>query len=210
MTAPATGINVSGYDNITDNERSTVEEDLNKEFFINLKKANSDYFLIDLYPDVIRPVMWLNDKTAITLSYVIEQSQLLNDIPYEKILDHTDNDTFFDTWTEYADQFIAKLTEIIPPDRVILNLGGFTTTYYSKNRTVVEYKDKMQIERNNYFWDRLNNYFLSKIPEAKVIDFSKKPYIGDFNYPFGHSFSHFESTYYKDFLKELIYITNRK
>ncbi|HEM2439472.1 TPA: teichoic acid biosynthesis protein, partial [Listeria monocytogenes] len=69
------------------------------------------------------------------------------------------------------------------------------------------YKNKMAIEKNNYFWERLNNYFLSKLPEAKVIDFSKKGYIGDFNYPFGHSFSHFESPYYKDFLKELIYIT---
>ncbi|MBF2654172.1 DUF6270 domain-containing protein, partial [Listeria seeligeri] len=106
-----------------------------------------------------------------------------------------------------ADQFITQLTEIIPADKVILNLGGFTTSYYNENGKIATYKNKMAIEKNNYFWNRLNNYFLAKLPEAQVIDFSKKPYIGDFNYPFGHSFSHFESTYYKDFLKELIYIT---
>ncbi|HEM1671695.1 TPA: teichoic acid biosynthesis protein, partial [Listeria monocytogenes] len=137
---------------------------------------------IDLYPDVIRPVIWLNNNSAITLSYVIEQSQLLNDISYERILDHIDNETYFNEWKGYADQFIEKLTEIIPTDRVILNLGGFTTSYYDEDGEVATYKNKMAIEKNNYFWERLNNYFLSKLPEAKVIDFSKKGYIGDFNY----------------------------
>ncbi|EAC8432782.1 teichoic acid biosynthesis protein [Listeria monocytogenes] len=207
MTKPANLINLDKYTDIKKSEQSFVEEDWKKEFFTNLKNSNSDYFLIDLYPDVIRPVIWLNDETAITLSYVIEQSQLLNDIPYERISDHIDNEAYFNEWKGYADQFIEKLTEIIPANRVILNLGGFTTSYYDEDGKIVTYKNKMSIEKNNYFWDRLNNYFLSKLPEAKVIDFSKKGYIGDFNYPFGHSFSHFESPYYKDFLKELIYIT---
>ncbi|EDK4068903.1 teichoic acid biosynthesis protein [Listeria monocytogenes] len=207
MTKPANLINLDKYTDIKKSEQSFVEEDWKKEFFTNLKNSNSDYFLIDLYPDVIRPVIWLNDETAITLSYVIEQSQLLNDIPYERISDHIDNEAYFNEWKGYADQFIEKLTKIIPANRVILNLGGFTTSYYDEDGKIVTYKNKMAIEKNNYFWDRLNNYFLSKLPEAKVIDFSKKGYIGDFNYPFGHSFSHFESPYYKDFLKELIYIT---
>ncbi|EDO0934087.1 teichoic acid biosynthesis protein [Listeria monocytogenes] len=207
MTKPANLINLDKYTDIKQSEQSFVEEDWKKEFFINLKNSNSDYFLIDLYPDVIRPVIWLDNETAITLSYVIEQSQLLNDIPFERISDHIDNEAYFNEWKGYADKFIEKLTEVIPADRVILNLGGFTTSYYDEDGKVVTYKNKMAIEKNNYFWDRLNNYFLSKLPEAKVIDFSKKGYIGDFNYPFGHSFSHFESPYYKDFLKELIYIT---
>lgn len=207
MTKPVEQINLDKYTDIAKGEKSFVAEDWNKDFFTNLKNSNSDYFLIDLYPDVIRPVIWVNKEAAITLSYVIEQSQLLNDISYERILDHIDNEAYFNEWKGYADQFIEKLTEIIPADRVILNLGGFTTSYYDEDGKVVAYKNKMAIEKNNYFWDRLNNYFLSKLPEARVIDFSKKTYIGDFNYPFGHSFSHFESPYYKDFLKDLIYIT---
>ncbi|HCJ4335509.1 TPA: teichoic acid biosynthesis protein [Listeria innocua] len=207
MTEPAESFNLDKYNDMKPGEKTIVEEDWKKDFFVNLKESNSDYFLIDLYPDVIRPVIWLNNKTAITLSYIIEDSQLLNDLPYERILDHIDNEAYFNEWKGYADQFIAKLTETFPADRVILNLGGFTTSYYDENGKVVVYKNKMAIEKNNYFWDRINNYFLSKLPEAKVIDFSKKSYIGDFNYPFGHLFSHFESAYYKDFLKELIYIT---
>ncbi|MBC1424396.1 DUF6270 domain-containing protein [Listeria seeligeri] len=207
MTESASGFDLKRYKDIIPSERITVEGDFEKNFFTNLKNSNSDYLLIDLYPDVIRPVIWLNNKTAITLSYVIENSQLLNDLSYERILDHINNEEFFNEWKGYADQFITQLTEIIPADKVILNLGGFTTSYYNENGKIVTYKNKMAIEKNNYFWNRLNNYFLAKLPEAQVIDFSKKPYIGDFNYPFGHSFSHFESTYYKDFLKELIYIT---
>ncbi|AQY52553.1 DUF6270 domain-containing protein [Paenilisteria weihenstephanensis] len=210
MTETYSAINLKKYDDMSPNEKTTVAEDVKKDFFTNLKNSNSDYFLIDLYPDAVRPVIWLDSKSAITLSYVIEQSQLLNDLSYERIIDHIDNEAFFNEWKNYADLFIEKLTEIIPADHIILNLGGFTTSYYDKNRVVTQYPNKMAIERNNYFWDRLNNYFLSQLPEARVIDFSKKPYIGDFYYPFGHSFSHFESTYYKDFLKELIYITSLK
>ncbi|EAG1207862.1 teichoic acid biosynthesis protein, partial [Listeria monocytogenes] len=185
MTEPANLINLDKYTDIKKSEKPFIEDDWKKDFFTNLKNSDADYFLIDLYPDVIRPVIWLNNNSAITLSYVIEQSQLLNDISYERILDHIDNETYFNEWKGYADQFIEKLTEIIPTDRVILNLGGFTTSYYDEDGEVATYKNKMAIEKNNYFWERLNNYFLSKLPEAKVIDFSKKGYIGDFNYPFG-------------------------
>ncbi|WP_239256439.1 DUF6270 domain-containing protein [Listeria ilorinensis] len=203
---PDIEIDFTKYTDMTENERSFVVEDFQKDFFEKLSKSQSDYFLIDLYPDVIRPVIWLNERSAVTLSYVIEGSELLNDLPYTRISDHIRNDLFFDEWKGYADAFIQKLTTIIPEERIILNRGGFTTSYYDKNGKVVEYKNKMAIQKANLFWDQINNYFLKKAPNARVIDFSNKQYIGDFYYPFGHSFSHFESDYYKDFLKELIYI----
>ncbi|ECW8242522.1 teichoic acid biosynthesis protein, partial [Listeria monocytogenes] len=52
MTKPANLINLDKYTDIKQSEQSFVEEDWKKEFFINLKNSNSDYFLIDLYPDV--------------------------------------------------------------------------------------------------------------------------------------------------------------
>lgn len=194
------------YTDMSESERNFVKEDFSKNFFENLKKSNSEYFLIDLYPDVIRPVMWLTDRSAVTLSYVIEESELLNDLPIKRILDHTDNFSFFNEWKMYVDIFIARLTEIIPPERIILNKGRFTTMYYDKSRKKVDFPNKMMIERNNYFWDKLDNYFYSKLPKAQILDIRDKPYIGDINYPYGNSFSHYESNYYKDLFKELTHI----
>ncbi|MBC2252090.1 teichoic acid biosynthesis protein [Listeria welshimeri] len=210
LSEPYKGVNLEKYGNMTNNERRTVQDDLNKGFFEKLEKSNSDYLLLDFYPDVLRGPLWLEDGEILSLSYIMEQTGILNDLPIKRLLDHSNNDAFFQEWTTYADKFIEKLLTIMPAERIILNKGGFTTKYYDKNGTVQEYKIKMRIERNNYFWDRLNNYFLAKVPTAQVIDFTKKPYIGDYYYPFGHSFSHFESGYYKDFFREMIYITERE
>ncbi|MBC1251594.1 DUF6270 domain-containing protein [Listeria welshimeri] len=210
LSEPYKGVDLEKYGNMTNNERRTVQDDLNKGFFEKLEKSNSDYLLLDFYPDVLRGPLWLEGGEILSLSYIMEQTGILNDLPIKRLLDHSNNDAFFQEWTTYADKFIEKLLTIMPAERIILNKGGFTTKYYDKNGTVQEYKIKMRIERNNYFWDRLNNYFLAKVPTAQVIDFTKKPYIGDYYYPFGHSFSHFESGYYKDFFREMIYITERE
>ncbi|MBC1629063.1 teichoic acid biosynthesis protein, partial [Listeria welshimeri] len=205
LSEPYKGVDLEKYGNMTNNERRTVQDDLNKGFFEKLEKSNSDYLLLDFYPDVLRGPLWLEGGEILSLSYIMEQTGILNDLPIKRLLDHSNNDAFFQEWTTYADKFIEKLLTIMPAERIIMNKGGFTTKYYEKNGTVQEYKIKMRIERNNYFWDRLNNYFLAKVPTAQVIDFTKKPYIGDYYYPFGHSFSHFESGYYKDFFREMIY-----
>ncbi|ENQ2251628.1 teichoic acid biosynthesis protein [Listeria monocytogenes] len=210
LSKPYTGINIDDYGNMTDNERRTLQADFDKGFFEKLENSNSDYLLLDLYADVLRGPIWLESGEILSLSYISEQTGILNDLPIKRLLDHSNNDAFFQEWTSYADKFIEKLLTVMPAERIILNKGGFTTKYYDKNGAVQEYKIKMRIERNNYFWDRLNNYFLSKVPTAQVIDFSKKPYIGDYYYPFGHSFSHYESGYYKDFMREMIYITERE
>ncbi|EJO7006014.1 teichoic acid biosynthesis protein [Listeria monocytogenes] len=210
LSKPYTGINIDDYGNMTDNERRTLQADFDKGFFEKLENSNSDYLLLDLYADVLRGPIWLESGEILSLSYISEQTGILNDLPIKRLLDHSNNDAFFQEWTSYADKFIEKLLTVMPAERIILNKGGFTTKYYDKNGAVQEYKIKMRIERNNYFWDRLNNYFLSKVPTAQVIDFTKKPYIGDYYYPFGHSFSHYESGYYKDFMREIIYITERE
>ncbi|EGC8556156.1 teichoic acid biosynthesis protein [Listeria monocytogenes] len=210
LSKPYTGINIDDYGNMTDNERRTLQADFDKGFFEKLENSNSDYLLLDLYADVLRGPIWLESGEILSLSYISEQTGILNDLPIKRLLDHSNNDAFFQEWTSYADKFIEKLLTVMPAERIILNKGGFTTKYYDKNGAVQEYKIKMRIERNNYFWNRLNNYFLSKVPTAQVIDFTKKPYIGDYYYPFGHSFSHYESGYYKDFMREMIYITERE
>ncbi|MGJ8730359.1 DUF6270 domain-containing protein [Listeria aquatica] len=208
-TTPAysEGIPFDQYaDTFTKTELENVKDDFRKDFFERLHEAQPDYFLIDLYPDAIRPIIWLDEKSAITGSYILEGSPLFDVIPCQEILDHTDDEAFYQVWKKHADEFLAKLLKIIPEEHVILNKGGFTYKYYDENQKVIAYKNKMAIEKAQLLWDRLNNYFLSVAPNVRVIDFSNKGYIGDFYYPFGHSFSHFESGYYKDLLKEMIYI----
>ena len=57
---------------------------------------------------------------------------------------------------------------------------------------------------HNYFWEKIDNIVISNYPNIKIIDLSKKNYLASKSHPFGFSFSHYESDYYKDFLNELI------
>lgn len=191
---------------LTKAEFGFLEDEFRKDLFDRLRKIKPDYFIIDLYPDAIRPVIWLDDQTAITFSYFLEQTKLADELPCHRLMDHSNDDAFFEEWTHYADLFIAEIKKIIPEERIILNKGGFTLTYYDENHNIKSYPYQMGIQKAQFLWDRMNNYFLSQAPNVRVIDFSNKGYIGDYYYPFGHSFSHFESDYYKDFLKEMIYI----
>ncbi|MCM3035926.1 DUF6270 domain-containing protein [Bacillus pumilus] len=100
-------------------------------------------------------------------------------------------------------QFIDRVTEILPESKIILNKGSFKNSYRDKNGKIKSFDDFELIQRNNYFWDKIDNYFEYKAPNFKSIDLTNTHFIGDENYPFGKSFSHYESAYYKKFLDEL-------
>ncbi|EUJ27469.1 hypothetical protein MFLO_13468 [Listeria floridensis FSL S10-1187] len=185
-----------------------VRHDIEKDFFARLREAKPDYLLLDLFADVCRPVLWLNDKSALSYSKAVEESGLADQLSFDRLVSHQNNDAYYKEWRRAARSFLAKLVEIVPEERIILNRGGTTLTYLDAGRKVANYRNKMGIQHEQYFWDRLNNFVLSILPNARVIDFSSKKYMGDIFYPQGHSYTTFERNYYKDFLKEMIYLVD--
>lgn len=195
------------FSEITDSDRENAERDAEKNFFLKLRLSEPDYVLLDAFTDVTRPVLWFNQHAALTYSKTIETSQLADKMPFDRLLTHDNTEAYFEEWRKYAKEFLEQLKEFVPEERIILNKGGTTLNYLDANEKSVPYKNKMAIELKQYFWDRLNNFILSVIPNARVIDFESKKYTGSSNNPLGHSFATFEEAYYKDFLKEMIYLS---
>ncbi len=187
--------------NKTDLEFLTM--DFKKTFFLKLKELNVDYLVLDLYPDACRSVLQLEENQYVTASYILERSRFIRSLPITKVIDHSNNEEYFALWKNAAEIFVGELIKILPEERIILNKGRFTSTYFDKNREVKSFRDTDLIRRNNYFWEKIDNYFISLLPNVKVIDLTDQTYIGDINYPFGLSFSHYQSEYYKEFLKRL-------
>ncbi|MDT3973120.1 hypothetical protein RPN77_08260, partial [Staphylococcus saprophyticus] len=102
--------------------------------------------------------------------------------------------------------FVEKLSDIIPVENIILNRGRLSENYYNKNGNLVEFETKDLINRNNYYWERLDNIFLTEYPNINYIDLTDKKFHSVIDYPFGFSFSHYESKYYESFLNELMKI----
>lgn len=158
---------------------------------------------MDLYSDASKAILKFHDDRYVSCSYILEDSSYINQVENVEVIGHSNQERYFDIWKDAVERFIKKLTEILPEDRIILNKGRFTPTYFDRNREIKSFSDPQLIRRNNYFWDKLDNYFMYRMPGAKVIDLTDTSYIGDATYPFGTSFSHYESGYYKEFLNRL-------
>ncbi|QWG61319.1 hypothetical protein EXW60_09525 [Bacillus mycoides] len=101
------------------------------------------------------------------------------------------------------DKFADELLSIIPENKIILNKGRLTQKYRDVDNKIKEYSEKGIIKRNNDLWDKMDNYFLYKMPNVKVIDMQKTKYTGYYKHPFGNTYAHYESGYYKEFMNKL-------
>ncbi|WP_426983209.1 DUF6270 domain-containing protein [Bacillus cabrialesii] len=201
-------VDFNQFNDVKESDRSWVETDFKKDFFEKLKEAKPDYIIIDLYCDASKPVIRTQENNYVTCNYFIEASKFLSNWSDAHIINHHENHKYFELWKENVGKFLCKLKTIIPEDKIILNKGRFTETYYGLDGKIKTFDDIPMIRRNNYFWDKLDNYFLSIAPSAKVIDLTDTKFIGDERYPYGLSYSHYESDYYKEFLNRLLKITS--
>ncbi|MFB7141969.1 DUF6270 domain-containing protein [Gottfriedia sp. NPDC056225] len=201
--------NRSNFSDIPDKVVRNIEREYSKTLFTELKNAKVDYLLIDFFVDALHGARKLKDGR-----YLGQNGDMHKSAYYKNhILKDTEqfdyrNPAFMSEWRKACDQFIDRLQEIIPLDKVILNIGGLTEeyfdakglphTFYEKNQFV-----KKEITNFNTTWNRMNNYFLSKVPNAKVIDMNAYNYKSSHHHPISMGPHHFEHSYYKSLVAEI-------
>ncbi|MEB7435979.1 DUF6270 domain-containing protein [Mammaliicoccus sp. FSL K6-3158] len=189
-----------------DNEFKHINTDLTKSFFEELNESGAEYIIIDLYPDATLNQLTLENDSVITYNYLIKENVNLGRYVKgwgdEKF---SNEESFISRWLNNLNIFMDKLTQIIPEHKIILNRGRLSKYYYEDN-DVKQFGTIHLINRNNYYWELLDNLFIQHYPKVNVVDITDKPYKSDKNYPFGFSYSHYESDYYKTFYSEIIKI----
>ncbi|MDA1476333.1 DUF6270 domain-containing protein [Bacillus changyiensis] len=189
--------------NLNPSDIGHIRGDFEKTFFENLKKEKPDYLILDFYVDACREVIQMEENSFITLNYLLHSTRFFKNLIGKNVISPTDFDNYFERWKESLRKFIEQLLKIIPEEKIILNRGRLTTKYKDANHKLFEFPEKDLIKRNNYVWDRLENYFLHLLPNVKMIDMRKTKYVGSSQHPFGKSYVHYESDYYKEFLFRL-------
>jgi hypothetical protein len=183
--------------------KTYIKVDFEKTFFSDINKAQPDYLIIDLYADAAREVIFFEDEKSITGSTMFRLTPLFRTLDNIKILSHQNNDIYFEVWRKSMDKFAKKIKSVIPEERIILSISKFNYKYVDQSGEIVEFEDGNRIRRDNHFWECLNRYFLSKLPNVKILDMRDTTYIGQWDHPEGKSESHYSSAYYKDYSNKL-------
>lgn len=186
------------------NEFPHIYRDMAKTFFEDLAASNAQVLVVDLYADALLKPLVLNNGSEITYNYLIKENNAL--AGYVKEWDQyrfITEEGMLEKWSESLHEFMDKVTKIIPESNIILNRGRLSEKFY-ENGELKEFGTIQLIKRNNYFWEKLDNIFVSNYPNAQIIDLTENNLYSCKNHPFGFSFSHYESEYYKAYFNELI------
>lgn len=208
LVSKPVALNVKELTGVEEKDKNFIAADFDKSFFDKLKESQADYLILDLDIDASKDVLRINNDRYVSCSYILKNSSYINQVENVEIIDHSNQEKYFQIWKEAIEKFIGKLTAILPEERIILNKGRFISRYFDANREIKSFSNLQLIRRNNDFWDKLDNYFMHLMPRAKVIDLTDTNYIGDVTYPYGTSAApaHYESGYYKEFLNRLNYL----
>jgi len=207
----------SNYIDLPEKVIGNVKKEYEKSTFKDLQKVDTDYVIIDLFVDAVHGVRRFPDGRFIGQNGDMYKSSYYKN-KFLKETSQFDNrhPDFWDTWKQSCDIFIEQLEKVIDRGKVILNLGGLTDSYYNEKGQASsfskDYKtfNKTDINFINHTWEKMNNYFISRMPEAKVIELNKYNYLASLEYPYGRSGPHhYEENYYKSFLGELSKIVLR-
>ncbi|MGM0902870.1 MAG: DUF6270 domain-containing protein [Bacillota bacterium] len=183
-----------------------VKRDFYKSFYEDLKSSNPDYLILDLDIDATHNLVKVSEDQVVTLTYMLAKTNYLKKNQDQlKYIVHDNDEEYFELWKTAADKFVDKLIEIIPPERIILTAGRYAEKYIDTNKKVQTFPRLEWIRERNDLWEKLDGYFLAKVPQAHCINLTKTKFIGDEQYPLGNKAEppHYQSGYYKEFLKQL-------
>lgn len=196
-------IEFNKIDNLNSRNVDYIYNDFNKSIFDRTKQSNPDYMILDFYADAAREIIYFDKNKCVSGSLDLRKTKFYKELKDINILEHTNNEHFFEVWKKSLDIFMEKMKQIIPEENIILARVNFIEFYKTKDNTIKEFSDIDKIKRNKYLFDKMNNYYLHKYTKSPVIDLRNTKYIGIYNHPLGNTYSHYESGYYKEFMGQL-------
>lgn len=191
------------FKKLNNTNKNYLKSDFEKEFFNNLKDSQPDYLVIDIFADAQKGIIIFPDQAIITGNVNVETSQLMFNLPAgTQVISPGDVDRYLPIWIDSARSFAKKIVDYIEEDKIIINYINATQKYINKNGEEILYdKNLAFIKKSNLLADWMNNYLRYLLPKAKVIDSRNLKYVGYEKHPLGNTPNHYQSGYYKDFMK---------
>lgn len=200
------------YLDLSEADLINVEREYKKSIFQDLKENAFDYLIVDFFVDATHGVILVDENKMLGLNSSIKRSNYYrNHLSTTTILINNKKLEFLELWRKSCDEFIDKITGIVPANKIILNKGGLIDKFYDKDNNVNSFIEKGYISKSEYehfnaMWEYMNNYFLNQLPDAHFLDLTNYNYIGSVDHPVNAGPHHFESGYYKSYIDKLLKI----
>lgn len=183
----------------------SVRSDFEKDFFKNLKQAKPDFFILDFYVDGSKDVLLFDDKHMITANYMLRKNHnYLHEIePKVTVLNQKNIESYLEYWHKAIKKFCKKLVKYVPEERIILQKVRKAEGYYTKDGGFRKFKNQTYIQRSNYLFEYMENYFLTLLPNVRTIDLNDRAFYSHHKHPGGVTPDHYETNYYKEYMNRV-------
>lgn len=202
----------SWFSDYDQNKIEEIEWEFLKNWDSALNASGAEYLLLDFFVDAMHGVVKVGkDKYIARNLYTRKTEHYHSDVLINSESFDSYHPDFFNEWKKGFDKFISKVKNSIPEEKIILNMSLLTDKYYDESGGISNFFDAKHITRSqflhvNNIWTKMNNYFLTQLPNAQVIDMTKFNYISRYDAPKDLAPCgphHFESDYYKAIVNEL-------
>lgn len=187
-----------------------IKTDFEKDFFNQLKVADPDYLIIDIYIDVQMGVIYFGDGSVISYnSYQAESKYVLDHLNEKPVLSTIFNDpNYLENYSRALNLFRNEILKIIPENRIIIHAFDMSEDYKDKNSEIKQYRQSNgNIAELNEIAVGMQSLLENTFPQAKVLDIRDSKYHGGEDNPLGNMPHHYESEYYKYLLSCLMKIS---
>ncbi|MFF2877726.1 DUF6270 domain-containing protein [Gottfriedia sp. NPDC057991] len=198
--------NTKKIDNLNQYEQNDVFDDLEKNFLNDLISKQPEALILDFFGDVYFGCFKTHSSYITNNRWKITKTSFyreLNEVTTFNL--NTNLSEYFTLWKQSIDKFLQITNKELPNCKIILHKARFTGMYYDEEQNIKKINSDTDIELLNAFWDQLDDYVISNY-EVSTINV-KQNYISIADHAWGIFHLHFEPNYYKNFLSELIKLT---
>ena len=152
-----------------------IAREYEKTTFEELQRSASDYVILDFFVDAVHGCRRLPDGRYLGQNGDMHQSFYYKHHILKETSQFDNQDPEFWGWQSACDEFISRLLEVVDRNKIILNWGGLSDDYINEKSQASSFSkekkfSKTDIKFINHTCDKMNNYFLAKLPSTKVID----------------------------------------
>lgn len=200
---PTTNVEMDTIVGMNPNPQKWAITERKKLFKELLKESGADYLIIDLHGDIQRGYVEYPNGERLTNAY-FNYDYMKKHPEYEKITPSKMFDKYFREFKRCVNDFLTDILAVVPEERIIINRTNASLDYYDEDNNLIPFKKRdTEIKTYNMIANTFSDYLISKLPMASVIDTFDYGFHADIKAPGDHSINHFESKFYKKFMKDV-------